>query len=115
MLNIEVNSEEYNWFSLHICVVQLYEIERYCFVGEDIIKYMKRHAAEGRCNDFLFANELEGGEAVNKDFIDFKLMLTDFLSDFGEELKKEKLIIYPCTENLMYIKRKDWMDTSKEW
>ena len=29
----------------------------------------------------------------NEDFIDFKLMLTDFLSDFGEELKKEKLII----------------------
>ena len=93
ILNIEVNSEEYNWFSLHICVVQLYEIESYCFVGEDIIKYMKRHVEAGRCNDFLLANELEGSKFVNKDFIDFKLMLTDFLSDFGEELKKEKLIM----------------------
>ena len=91
-LEIELESEEYEWFSLHIGIVQLYEIERYCFVGENIIKHMKTHAESRRCNDFLFAGTLENKTLVNKDVSKFQDELLKHINDLSNELISEGLI-----------------------
>ena len=88
-LEIRLGSKEYEWLSLHICIVSLYEIERCCFVGENIIEHLRKHVENDRCNDFLFANGLENKTLINQDVSGFQNQLCSYIDGLIKELVQE--------------------------
>ena len=91
-LGIKLDSEEYKWLSLHIGITQLYEIEKCCFVGEDLIKHMKKHAETGRCNDFILADGLENNRIINRELLHFQKEVASQIGSLSLELQELGII-----------------------
>ena len=77
---------------MHIGITQLYEIEKCCFVGEDLIKHMKKHAETGRCNDFILADGLENNIIINGDLLHFQKEVANQIGSLSLELQELGII-----------------------
>lgn len=71
-LCINTDSEEYNWLCLHIGIVDLYSIERYCYTGSSLINCLKRRYQKQALYDTWLEGSIENTLIINNDFSIFQ-------------------------------------------
>lgn len=76
MLNIPVESKDYEWLIRHIKVMSLYTIESYTLVGDNLIDVMKAEAEEGDHYNFTPAYGTRKKE-INEKYLGFINVLID--------------------------------------
>lgn len=71
-LNVEMDSAEYEWFTTHIKIASMYDIERFCFVGRSLVEGLKDQIEKGNVGDYAFSNyNLETYKISNENYKKF--------------------------------------------
>ena len=89
--HIDENSEIYDFIINHIKICSLYDLERYAFTQNDILKSLIRQLEEQKPYDYVFADTLEKNR-MTANIIKFKEEQKLFLINYFEELKQNKII-----------------------
>ena len=82
---ISKESDEYKWVISHIKIVGLYDIEKYSFIGESIIK--KLEESESMLNPFDYVLiDAPAGTIINPDVLAFKKKIKKCLGELRSEI-----------------------------
>lgn len=88
-LKINPDSPEYQWLCTHIGVVCIYDIERFCFTGSDIVSAVQTNAESGKINDHWLSQSLNQTELIVPEVYDFKKKLVN-------SVRSIEPLILPC-------------------
>lgn len=72
LLGIGENSAEFNWLCLHIGIVSIYDVERYCFSQSDIISAVRANSKTGKLGDHWLFSDLDKNILKDEKVLSFK-------------------------------------------
>ena len=87
-----LNIWEYTWIIKHIKVINLYEIEKHAFIGNNIINELIISIDKDGPFDYSLS-ECPSGEIVNSDLMKFKERMGDTIKAFGECIRNDNTAI----------------------
>lgn len=91
-MGIDIDSKEYTWIIKHIKVINLYEIEKHAFIGNNIINELIISIDKDGPFDYSLS-ECPSGEIVNSDLMKFKERMGDTIKAFGECIRNDNTAI----------------------
>ena len=91
-MGIYIDSKEYTWIIKHIKVINLYEIEKHAFIGNNIINELIISIDKDGPFDYSLS-ECPSGEIVNSDLMKFKERMGDTIKAFGECIRNDNTAI----------------------
>lgn len=71
LLEIPLESKEYIWLCKHIGIVSVYEIERFCFTGNNMIEALQANSLEGHMYDFWLSSSIDKRKTIAADVTNF--------------------------------------------
>lgn len=69
-LGIEKESAQYKWLTTHIGIASLYNLEKYCFISEDIPSAIKANASSGNIYDYWFVGASKNNVITNQELLE---------------------------------------------
>jgi len=82
---ISKDSDEYKWVVSHIKIVGLYDIEKYSFIGESIIKELEKSVSMQNPFDYVMI-EAPAGTIINPEVLAFKKRIKRCLGELRSEI-----------------------------
>ena len=87
LLGIEKESSEFDWLCRHVGITAIYEIEKYCFTGSDLLSAIFSNSQTGKIHDFWLSSKLDRNTILNTKVQTFKHNLADSCCLIAEECK----------------------------
>ena len=90
--DIPLGSEEFRWIITHIKVISIYDVEKFAFIGENIINEIATLLQKEKLYDYSLA-DAPHGTIKNKSLMSFKKSTSRAVDEVAQQMISEGLII----------------------